>query len=116
MIAALPIKENNSDAVISPRYARTPFYVIINTQERSAKIIENPYHDESTGAGKHILSFLTEKYNVDTLIAFELGLHVHQLAMKKQLQLIIIHEKNKTLKDILYRMNITISRTEFSSK
>lgn len=106
MIAALPVKINSFYSVIALRYARSPYYAIIDTKLKNTVIIENPYVHLSSGAGRKIIELLAEKYNVNAIIAFELGLNVQQIAMQRKLQLIIIHEKNKTLQDILQRMKI----------
>lgn len=106
MLAVVPIKENKNDAQISTRFARTPYFAIINTELNWVNILDNPYSKESSSTGKIILEWLTTKHKVDTLIAFELGIKVQQLSKAKKLQLILIDNKNRTLQKILDLLKI----------
>lgn len=116
MTAALPLQNEDLNSPISLRFGRSPYFAIINKETGTVEVTANPYYQLSSGAGKHIVEFLTGKYYVDTLIAFELGLNVMQIANQSKLRLIIIHEKNKSLKSILDRMQISITESEIIQK
>ncbi len=106
MNVAVPITTNSNNSEISIRFARSEYYAIINKSSKIIEIISNPYINEQLGAGKKLVQHLIQEYKIDTIIAFELGLKVQQMAADNKLQLIIIHKKNQTLKQILKLMNL----------
>ena len=89
------------------KFARSSFFAIINKEQANIDIISNPYTGEKLQVGKNVVTLLQKEYGVDTLIAYELGLNVQQLAAKRKLRLIILGEKNNSLEGILKLMKIT---------
>ncbi len=105
MIYALPIDSDSPQAAISTRFARTPFFAIINKAAGEYKIIANPFFETKKKTGQNVMQ-LMESQNISALIAFELGLIVQQMANKKRMQLIILNQKNKKLNEILELLKI----------
>ena len=106
MIAAIPIENRTMNSNISTKFARSMFYAIVNTNNNIIEFTKNNFVNEKTGVGKEIIKLLTNKYHVNSLIAFELGLKIQQIACEKKLQLIIVNKKNHTLDQLLKLMNV----------
>lgn len=106
MIVALPVQNSSKDALVSKRFARSPFFVVINTADKTFEYVENPYVAAVKGVGKSVVDYLEQNYNVTALIAFELGLKVQKLAHKRSMQQIILHADGQSFTDILKLMKL----------
>ena len=106
MKIAIPILSDSPDAVICPRFARSPFFAVADTAFAAYEIIENSYYDKKTGAGKSIAHQLVSVNRVNAFLAFELGLKVQQYANENKIQLIILNNRKMNLQDILKLMKI----------
>ena len=105
MRIAIPISKNSIEAEISTRFSRSPFYAIIDKSTQEIQIISNCYVEQKSGAGKAIVEFLTSNHKVNAFAAFEIGQKVQEIASKKKIQLIILHTRTQTLKQIQALMN-----------
>lgn len=103
---AIPIDSNKKTALISKKFARSDYFAIVNKEQRTYEIIENPYKELKLGVGKKLLKLLAEQHQVSTLVAFELGLKVQQMANESKLQLIVLSEKRQTLKQLLTYLKV----------
>lgn len=106
MILVIPIDSDKEQAIVSKKFARSNYFAIVNRTSSTVEVIENPFADLKLGVGKKLLEFLTVQYKVNTLIAFELGLKVQQMANEANLQLIVLSEKRQTLKQLLTYLNV----------
>ena len=106
MIYAVPIDQENSSAAVSLKFARSPYFAIIYSNEKKYIIIENPFKDQKMEVGKNVLSLLINEYGVKTVVGFELGLNVFELTKKKQTQVIIISKINQSFHQILKWLQI----------
>jgi len=106
MIAAIPVMSDKKEAQLSLKFARSPFFALINREVNTFRFIENPFANDEKGVGPKILSLLCEDNAVDALVAFELGLKLQQHAKTKGLQFIILNENNNKLIDILKLMGL----------
>lgn len=107
MKICIPILSNNKKGQVSPTFARSSYFAIIDQQLDKVEIISNPFLNVKQNLGNKLINWLLNEYNVDTLLAFELGVKVQQIANEHQMQLIIINEKNQTLKQLLEYLKIT---------
>lgn len=102
----IPVETEKRNSLLSKKFARSKYFAVVDKELKTIEVIENPYCDVNMGVGKKLLNWLLTEHKVDTLIAFELGLKVQQLANQFQLQLIIINEKKRNLKQLLAFMKI----------
>lgn len=105
MKIAVPIEVNNSDATITSRFARSPFFALIDEMTGHIDFIENRYCKIQNGIGKEVVKFLVE-HGVDTFLAYEIGLKIKQFSVEYKIQVIQLHEKNKTLQSIIQLLDI----------
>jgi predicted Fe-Mo cluster-binding NifX family protein len=101
MKAAIPVNSDTNEALISVRFARSPYLAVVDTEKSAFEIIENAYNKMHSGAGRSIIEFLVTIKQVNTIIAYELGLNIQQKALQKKIQLIILKEKEISLKQLL---------------
>ena len=106
MTICIPIAENSKTSPVSLKFARSNFFAIVDKDGETVKFIENPYRNLNKEVGTKLLPWLEEEYKIDTLLGFELGFKVQQAANEHKIQLIIISEKKRTLKQLLNFMNI----------
>ena len=106
MIAAIPVMSDKKEAQLSLKFARSPFFALINCEDNTFRFIENPFAEDEKGVGPKILSLLCKDNAVDSFVAFELGLKLQQHAKTEGLQFIILNENNNKLVDILKLMGL----------
>jgi len=106
MIAAIPVMTDKKEAQLSLKFARSPYFALVDRSNSTYRFVENPFAEDEKGVGPKILSLLCQDNGVDAFVAFELGLKLHQLAKTKGLQFIILNEKNNKLEDILKLMGL----------
>lgn len=106
MIAAIPVMSNKKEAQLSLKFARSPFFALVNREFNTYRFIENPFAEDEEGVGTKILTLLYDENAVVSLVAFELGLKLQQYAKSKGLQFIILNENNNKLADILNLMEL----------
>ena len=106
MKLAIPLNENNKNSVIAIRFARAKYLAIVDKEQNLVDILPNPCQGISTQAGKCIIHYLITRQEIDTIVAYEIGLKVQQIAQKNNIQLILINEKNKSLNQLLSMMKI----------
>lgn len=106
MIAAIPVMNDNKEAQLSLKFARSPFFALVDREFNTYRFIENPFAKDEKGVGPKILTLLCEENAVGSFVAFELGLKLQQHAKSKGLQFIILNENNNKLVDILKLMGL----------
>jgi predicted Fe-Mo cluster-binding NifX family protein len=101
MKIVVPIQNNTPESKVSLTFARSPWFALWEKPSGAVDFIANPYRQEKIGVGSRIFELLITENEANTLLAYELGLKVQQLAVKNKIQLIIINNRNQTLSDIL---------------
>jgi len=104
MIAAIPIQTDSYDSSICLKFARSRYFAILNKSAKNIEFIENPFYKLEKGAGKKIVELLIDTHNVSAFVAYELGLKVQQIAIKKNISLVMISEHHKQLNDLVQMM------------
>ena len=101
MKIAIPVQNNKYESKVSLTFARSPWFAVWEKKSGKIDFITNPYQQKKSGAGNLAFEMLITENEANTLLAYELGLKVQQLAVKNQIQLIIINNRNQTLSGIL---------------
>lgn len=105
MKIAIPVQKNTPRSALSLKFARSPYFALIDSETGITEFIENPHLDSPIKTGMRVFELLAEINKTDTFLAYELGLRIQQLAVKKKLQLIIINQKNRRLDHITELIN-----------
>lgn len=106
MKIAIPVETEHQNSKLSLKFARSKYFALVDKENAKMEIVENPFSELTLEVGKKLLKWMIEQHQVDTLLAFELGIKVQQKANEAHLQLIIINEKKQTLKQLLLHLNI----------
>lgn len=108
MIIAIPIEQMSLKSKLSTKFARSSNFAVVNKLDKNYILIKNPYADENVGVGQKLIDWLLADYGVDTLLAYELGLKVQQLASQKEMQFILVENELLTLEKLLSYLQISI--------
>lgn len=108
MLIALPIDQPNTEAFISKKCSRSPYFALIDKEQQSILYIENPHCNETTNVAEQVISFLINKHQISGLAAYEMGIKATQVAKQKKIQLIIIDPTIKSLNKLLHYMKIQL--------
>ena len=109
MIFAIPVESESNHSPLAMQFARAKYYAIVDRTAATMEILPNPCLGMVSQAGKCSILYLTSRKHVNTIIAYELGHNVQQIALKENIQLILVHEKRKNLNQLLEIMNINLN-------
>lgn len=93
MIIALSIDENNFDSELSEVFGRSKFLLFLNSEDKSKKIICNPFASSFGGAGIQTSQILIEN-NCDVLITKSIGEHAYSFLKSVDIKVFISKEDN----------------------
>ncbi len=105
MKVGIPLQENSKQGTIATRFARAKYFAVVDTEQHLFELMPNPCLGMTTQAGKCSLLYLISRQEVDTIIAYELGYKVQQIANENKIRLILINKKHNKLSHLLKLMN-----------
>ncbi len=88
------------DSKIDQRFGRCAYFVIYDTDTGEAEIVPNPNKDATGGAGPATVQMVTS-HNVQKIISGEFGVKVKSLFESLKIEMIVIKEPEKTVRDII---------------
>lgn len=100
MSIAIAIHEISAHAKICEVFARAPYFAIANTDVKTVIFFKNPYQMQP----KHISQLLINdlmQYKITTVIAGNFGTQAIEYLNSQNIDMIIISDSTKTLKDII---------------
>lgn len=106
MYLAIPIVEKDRNSKLSEKFARAPYFALIHKEEKSVELVENSCLEAQEKVGKCVVEFLFEQHRVNTIVAFELGVKVQQIAHQNKIQLVLLNTKQHTLMELLKLLKI----------
>lgn len=103
MKVAFAAENNTLNSRIDSHFGRCAYFMIYDTNTGEYEFIENPYREIKEQAGCEAVKLLQEK-QVERIISSEIGEKVKILLKKLKIQIIIVVETEKTLKDYIVLM------------
>ncbi|MDD4033331.1 MAG: NifB/NifX family molybdenum-iron cluster-binding protein [Bacteroidales bacterium] len=100
MKVAITSTGNTPESLLDSRFGRCAYFVIYDTQSKSTEYIPNPNKDSLEGAGPASIQLVASK-GVEKVISGEFGAKVKSVFDRLQIQLIVIKDQEKTIKEIL---------------
>ncbi len=100
MKVAITSTGNTPGSLLDSRFGRCAYFVIYDTQSKSTEYIPNPNKDSLEGAGPASVQLVASK-GVEKVISGEFGVKVKSVFDRLQIQLIMIKDQEKTIKEIL---------------
>jgi predicted Fe-Mo cluster-binding NifX family protein len=104
MKVAITSKGNTLESVIDSRFGRCAYFVIYNTESSSVEFLPNPNKDVEEGAGPASVQLIASR-NVNKIISGEFGMKIKSLLDSLKIQMIVIKEPEKQIKDIINMLN-----------
>ncbi len=100
MRIAITSTGNNMDAMLDQRFGRCSWFVIYDTETGSTEFIPNPHKDAEEGAGPAAVELVASR-KVEKIISGEFGLKIKQLLDSVKIQMIVIKNQDKTIRDLI---------------
>ncbi|MGI6572530.1 MAG: NifB/NifX family molybdenum-iron cluster-binding protein [Fermentimonas sp.] len=102
MRIAIVSEKKSLDARIDSRFGRCAYFAIYDSDSKTTEFFPNPAKDSLEGAGPEAVKFIASK-GVKKVVAPEFGRKAE--AMLNKLQIEIVHDKDKTISDIIKELD-----------
>jgi len=104
MKVAITSTGNTLESTNDQRFGRCAYFVIYDTECKAMEFIPNPNKDAEEGAGPASVQLVASR-DVNKIISGEFGLKIKSLLDSLKIQLIVIKETNKQIKEIIEMLN-----------
>jgi predicted Fe-Mo cluster-binding NifX family protein len=100
MKVAITSTGNTLESNLDQRFGRCAFFLIYDTETEGMEFIPNPNKDAQNGAGPASVQLVASR-NVQKIISGEFGIKIKSLLDSLKIQMIVLKEPEKTLKEII---------------
>ncbi|HOY38634.1 MAG TPA: NifB/NifX family molybdenum-iron cluster-binding protein [Bacteroidales bacterium] len=100
MKVAITSSGNSLESTIDQRFGRCAYFVVYDTESKSTEFIPNPNKDAEEGAGPASVQLVASR-NVNKIVSGEFGMKIKPLLDSLKIQMIVLKEPDKKIKDIL---------------
>lgn len=100
MKVIISILENNVDSKVNPRFGRTEWLVLFNTEDGTHKILSNSGAQQSGGAGVAASQFVIDQ-GAEAVISGHFGPNAARALMAAGVKMYLFDEVNKSCKAML---------------
>ncbi len=104
MKIAITSTGNSLESTIDQRFGRCIYFVVYDSESKALEIIPNPGKDAEEGAGPAAVQFVAS-HNVSKIISGEFGMKIKSLLDSLKIQMIILKEPEKQIKEIIEMLN-----------
>ena len=104
MKIAITSNGNSLDAILDSRFGRCSYFVIYDTDNKSIEFIPNPNKESIEGAGPAAVQLVASR-GVKKVVSGEFGAKVKDLFDSLKIQLILLHESDKKIREIIETLN-----------
>ena len=104
MKVAITSTGNNLDAQLDSRFGRCSYFVVYDTENKSIEFIPNPNKDSIEGAGPASVQLVASR-GVNKVVSGEFGAKVKDLFDSLKIQLVLLHERDKKISEIIELLN-----------
>jgi len=104
MKIAITSTGNTLESKLDQRFGRCGFFVIYDTETKGMEFIPNPNKEAQEGAGPASVQVVASR-NVNKIISGEFGIKIKSLLDSLKIQMIVIKDPDKSLKDIINMLN-----------
>ncbi|PKP40867.1 MAG: dinitrogenase iron-molybdenum cofactor biosynthesis protein [Bacteroidetes bacterium HGW-Bacteroidetes-10] len=91
---------NSPDSLLDSRFGRCSYFVVFDTETKGTEYIPNSNIDSVEGAGIASAKLVASR-GAEKVVSGEFGFKVKELFDSLGIQLIIVKERDKTIKDII---------------
>ncbi len=104
MKVAITSTGNTLESTIDQRFGRCSYFVVYDTESKAMEFIPNPNKDGEDGAGPASVQLVASR-NVNKIVSGEFGMKIKTLLDSLKIQMIILKEPEKKIKDIIQMLN-----------
>lgn len=103
MKVAITSTGNSIESKLDTRFGRCGYFIIYDTDTKSAEIIPNPNKESPEGSGPASVQLVASK-NVQKIISGEFGLKIKSLLDSLKIQMIVL-KSEKSVSEIIQMLN-----------
>lgn len=104
MKIAIASNGNTLESTLDRSFGRCACFVIFDTENKAMEFIPNPNKDMEENAGPASVQLVASK-SVTKIVSFEFGLKIKPLLDSLKIQMIILKEPGKQVRDIIEMLN-----------
>lgn len=104
MKIAITSTGNNLESTIDQRFGRCAYFVVYDNENNAMEFIPNPNKDTEEGAGPASVQLVASR-NVGKIVSGDFGMKIKPLLDSLKIQMIILKEPDKKIKDIIEMLN-----------
>ena len=104
MKIAITSTGNSLDSAIDERFGRCAYFVVYDTESKSTEFIPNSNKDAEEGAGPASVQIVTSR-NVSKIVSGEFGMKIKSLVDSLKIQMIVIKDNQKKIREIIEMLN-----------
>lgn len=104
MKIAITSTGNTLESTIDQRFGRCAYFVIYDTLDKAMEFIPNPNKDAEEGAGPASVQLVASR-NVEKIVSGEFGIKIKPLLDSLKIQMIVLKDHDKKIKDIIEMLN-----------
>jgi predicted Fe-Mo cluster-binding NifX family protein len=104
MKIAITSTGNTLESKLDQRFGRCGFFFIYDSETKGMEIIPNPNKDVEEGAGPASVQLVASR-NVQKIVSGEFGIKIKSLLDSLKIQMIILKQPEKNIKDIIEMLN-----------
>ena len=105
-LTAITVSEDNMDSKLEECFGKSRFFFIADIDNKNYKFLKNPGLEFTNMTGKQAALFLIRN-GVKTVVSSNFGVSVKKIFDKNKIQIVILSNKYKFLKDIEWITQIT---------
>lgn len=95
---------DSPEALIDSRFGRCAYFAIYDSQTKSVEYIPNTAKDAEEGAGPAAVQLLASR-QVTKIVSSEFGIKIKPMLDSLKIQMIVIKEANKSIRQIIDLLN-----------
>jgi predicted Fe-Mo cluster-binding NifX family protein len=95
---------NSLESQLDSRFGRCSYFVLYDHTSHSIEFLPNPYRENIEGAGQASVQLVASK-GANKIVSGEFGIKVKSLSDSLKIQLIVLNDPEKKIKDIVQLLN-----------
>jgi len=104
MKIAIASSGNTLEAILDKSFGRCAYFVIFDTENQAIEFIPNPNKDVEENAGPASVQLIASK-SVSKIVSHEFGMKIKPLLDSMKIQMIVLKEPGKQIREIIGMLN-----------
>lgn len=104
MKVAITSTGNSLESQLDSHFGRCSYFVVYDTESQSVEFIPNPNREKVEGAGSASVQLIASK-GATKVVSGEFGAKVKAIFDSLKIQLVVLHDPNKKINEIISLLN-----------